>query len=209
MKSIKRQVAARMLEEDMILAETIFDFDGKVLFNEGLRLNKKRIERILSLDKETCFIEERTLNAPVEKSTIMATSTLVEDKAAYRKSVILNETREEATTIVQSLLEKVLDGHSLKADKIKKIVKQMIDVILMDDRVVFNLSNLSAIDDYLLSHSVNVCVLSLVTGIYFGLSQKNLMQLGTGALIHDIGKILIPQEIYQNRIDYWITSLKK
>ncbi len=197
MKINKRQIEAKYLAEDMILAETIHDVDGKVLFSEGLKLNRKRIDRIQLLDKKVFFIEERTYGESTVRPEVKETVGIFEERAALRKSVILNETRNEASDIVRELLDEVLDDHSLKADKIKKIVERIINVVLMDDRVVLNLSNLSAIDDYLLSHSVNVCVLSLVTGIYSGLTQNKLMQLGTGALIHDIGKMLIPQDIYQ------------
>ncbi len=195
MKSVKRSVDIKQLEEGMILAETIFDIDGKVLFNEGLGLSNKRIERIQSLQIEQCLVEDRVAYN-VHKNTNQETTSIFEKKAAYRKAVILNETRQEASEVVSEILEKVLDGNSMKADRIKKIVGKIIDVVLMDDRVVLNLSNMNAIDNYLLSHSVNVCVLSLITGIYYGLTQKKLMQLGIGALIHDIGKMLIPQDIY-------------
>lgn len=194
MKINKRPVEVKYLQEGMILAETIYDVDGKALFNEGLKLNETRIERIRVLDKSLVLIEERTEVTP--KPASLASKSLFEEKAAQRKSAILNETRDDASRIVKDLLDDVLDGHSIKADKIKKIVERIIDVILTDDKIVLNLSNLSAIDEYLLSHSVNVCVLSLVTGIFSGLTQQKLMQLGTGALIHDIGKMLIPSEVY-------------
>jgi HD-GYP domain-containing protein (c-di-GMP phosphodiesterase class II) len=196
MKINKRQIEPKYLDENMILAETIHDVDGKVLFSEGLKLNKKRISRILLLDKDVIFIEDRTYDEVTIQPEVKESVSIFEERATLRKSVILNETRNDASKIVCELLDEVLDGHSLKADKIRKIVERIINVILMDDRVVLNLSNLNAIDDYLLSHSVNVCVLSLVTGIYSGLTQNKLMQLGVGALIHDIGKMLIPQEIY-------------
>jgi len=189
----KRQVMLKDLKPDMILAEPIYDFDGKILFSEGLRLNEKRIQRIYNLDKKSFYIEELQKQ---ERTTTTRHAGVLEQKAATRKEILLNETRNEASQIVGEMLDQVLDGNSLKAEKIKKIVVRMINVILIDERVVLNLSNLSSIDNYLLSHSVNVCVLSLVAGVYLGLSQSKLMQLGSGALIHDIGKMLVPQEVY-------------
>lgn len=192
----KRQVASKELKPDMILAEPIYDIDGKTLFSEGLRLNVKRIERIQNLDKNIVFIEETSYEPTKAKNMVHEHSGIFEKNAAKRKSILLNETRNEASDIVSEMLDTVLDENSIKADKIKIIVERMIDVILIDERIVLNLSNLSAIDDYLLSHSVNVCVLSLVAGVYLGLTQTKLMKLGSGALIHDIGKMLVPQDIY-------------
>lgn len=194
--SNKRQVSVKYLEPDMVLAETIYDVDGKALYSNGLKLNEKRIDRIRTLERTHIYIEHAGAGFSRASKTANPSKTMLEEKAAYRKSIILNDTRDEAGTLIRETLDKVLDGHSIKADKIKKIVERIINVILLDDRVVLNLSNLSAIDEYLMSHSVNVCVLALVTGIYYGLNHSKLMQLGTGALIHDIGKMLIPSDVY-------------
>ena len=43
------------------------------------------------------------------------------------------------------------------------------------------------------SHAVNVCLLSLVTGLYLKLPRPALKELALGALLHDLGKSVIPQ----------------
>jgi HD-GYP domain-containing protein (c-di-GMP phosphodiesterase class II) len=50
-------------------------------------------------------------------------------------------------------------------------------------------------DNYTYQHSVNVAVLSLVLGVQLQLNQHELYTLCMGALIHDIGKVLIPKDI--------------
>lgn len=199
MRISKRTVASKKLRDGMVLAEPIYDIDGKMLFSEGLRLNAKRIERIMRLELMSVMVEESVYDEPmVNDDMVLETQsvrTILEEKQVIRKQQLLNETRNEAAVMVEDLFNHVLDDDTVKTEKIKRIVERLIEAILYDDQVVLNLSNLSTIDDYLLSHSVNVCIFSLVVGIYLGFSQPRLMKLGTGALIHDIGKILVSQKI--------------
>jgi len=50
-------------------------------------------------------------------------------------------------------------------------------------------------DNYTYAHSVNVAILALTIGISLELSKPKLSELGFAALIHDIGKMLIDQDI--------------
>jgi putative nucleotidyltransferase with HDIG domain len=46
------------------------------------------------------------------------------------------------------------------------------------------------------THALNVSVLSLLLGRRFGLSKAELLDLGAGALLHDIGKIGLPERVH-------------
>ncbi|MBO8127946.1 MAG: HD domain-containing protein [Peptococcaceae bacterium] len=61
------------------------------------------------------------------------------------------------------------------------------------------MTDIKAEDEYLFHHSVNVCVLALVTGIHLGYSKADLLTLGMGALLHDIGKVKIPKAILNKK----------
>lgn len=49
--------------------------------------------------------------------------------------------------------------------------------------------------DKLASHSINVTILSMLMGHAFGWSDAEMMDLGVGALMHDIGKIELPARL--------------
>jgi HD-GYP domain-containing protein (c-di-GMP phosphodiesterase class II) len=69
------------------------------------------------------------------------------------------------------------------------------------------LQKLDAFDNYLMSHSTNVCYLSLLLGLQLerylirerssrqAREAKDLRELGLGCLLHDVGKMRIPPEI--------------
>lgn len=195
----KREVPIQKLRDKMVLAEPIYDEEGKILYSKGLKLNDKRIQRISKLTLTSIYIEadggDNTPSREVAPPPRAKVDVASKAERQAKKEKIIGETKAEAAEIVEAAFERVLKDGSVKSDKIKKIVETIIDMILNDPQLVLNLSNLNAMDDYLLSHSVNVCILSLMTGVVLGFNQTKLMKLGSGALIHDIGKILVPQDI--------------
>ncbi|WP_042165040.1 HD-GYP domain-containing protein, partial [Paenibacillus gorillae] len=57
------------------------------------------------------------------------------------------------------------------------------------------LMNMGTVDDYLYQHSLNVCVYTTLLGTAYGYTREELMTLGMGALLHDIGKTQISMNV--------------
>lgn len=53
-------------------------------------------------------------------------------------------------------------------------------------------------DEMTFYHSVNVCLLSLAMGRFAGLHREQLVDLGVGALLHDIGRVVIDESALHN-----------
>jgi putative nucleotidyltransferase with HDIG domain len=56
--------------------------------------------------------------------------------------------------------------------------------------------------DRVSNHAVNVSVLSLLMGRYFALCESDMLDLGMGALLHDVGKSELPDR-YRHREDHF------
>lgn len=63
--------------------------------------------------------------------------------------------------------------------------------------VLVNMLDLSSFDNYTYCHSVNVAVLAIVMGFALNFPISDLIALGCGALLHDIGKVFIDQRLIQ------------
>jgi HD-GYP domain-containing protein (c-di-GMP phosphodiesterase class II) len=77
----------------------------------------------------------------------------------------------------------------------KRWIQSVCDLITLDESFLLGLVNLKNFEDYVLNHSVNVCVLSLALGKRIGLTRPELMDLGISAALHDVGKLDVPKEI--------------
>jgi HD-GYP domain-containing protein (c-di-GMP phosphodiesterase class II) len=60
---------------------------------------------------------------------------------------------------------------------------------------VLNMANIYTTDGLLYHHSVNVALMSTAIGIAYGLTEKQLIDLGVGAMLHDVGKLEIPPDV--------------
>ncbi|MDH4186993.1 MAG: HD-GYP domain-containing protein [Nitrospira sp.] len=100
-----------------------------------------------------------------------------------------------AKGVIQQAMEDVRMGDALNMDAVQQVVEGMADSILRNPDALTSLSRLKQFDEYTFYHSVNTSLLALSLGRDLGYARPQLMQLGTGMLLHDIGKTKIPLEI--------------
>lgn len=80
----------------------------------------------------------------------------------------------------------------------KRIVVSAVELILSEDNILDHMIQLSSVDYYTYSHSVEVMILSIVLGKRLGFdSDPRLMNIGQAALLHDVGKSYINPDITQ------------
>ncbi len=192
MNIILKRIPTETLEAGMVLGETIYDLTGNVLLSKGIELRHTYIEKINLLNLESVLVSDISKYIFEEPSLSVVDPVL----SMVNRDMIVAETRSDATNMVRQFMEG-LGGYSgtPNIDKILLIVNQIIDEILKNDEIAFNLGDLKSVDDYTFEHSVNVCVLALLSGIALGFKKVALVELGIGAILHDIGKILIPQDV--------------
>jgi HD-GYP domain-containing protein (c-di-GMP phosphodiesterase class II) len=99
----------------------------------------------------------------------------------------------QAISTVQDIINQANSGKRINLAKTKRIVQTMVDQIIEDESALMELTILRNFDNYTYIHSVNVCVFSLILGYHLKLDKKRLSDLGVGALLHDIGKINLPE----------------
>lgn len=105
------------------------------------------------------------------------------------------ETYKAAKLVVQQAMEDVRMGRALNMEAVSEVVGSMADSILRNPDALTSLTRLKHFDEYTFFHSVNTSALALSVGRHLGYERALLLQLGTGMLLHDIGKMLIPVEI--------------
>ncbi|MCX7918007.1 MAG: HD domain-containing protein [bacterium] len=120
-----------------------------------------------------------------QKKTSSTQSRWEEAKQIYAATTKLVE-----STMLTASTEKVIN-----VDSVKPIVKQIVESLMDDPSILMSLASIKSFDTYLFSHSVNVCILSLAQAIHLSLDAEFILQLGMGALLHDLGKTFIPAEI--------------
>jgi len=57
------------------------------------------------------------------------------------------------------------------------------------------LASLKSVDEYTFTHVINVCILTMSQAESLGFSGEHLYQIGVASVMHDAGKLFIPEEI--------------
>ena len=77
-------------------------------------------------------------------------------------------------------------------------VRTLMDLCVEDPAAALLLSTMKSHSEYTFYHSVNTCILTLMIGRAAGLDTRDQVLLGMGALLHDIGKIGVPESVLQH-----------
>ena len=116
--------------------------------------------------------------------------TVLEEEIGHAREIV-TETRET----VYDIMGDVRLGRSINTTAAKKVVADMVDSVIRNPDALMCLNQLKDKDEYTALHSLRVCVLALAFGRHLELSDEELNLLGIGALLHDIGKMKVPNEI--------------
>ena len=77
----------------------------------------------------------------------------------------------------------------------EQLSKALVDKMLGDGDLCIRLLS-DAAGDKASAHALNVTIISLLMGRSFGLPESDMLDLGVGALLHDVGKLDLPERVH-------------
>lgn len=147
---------------------------------------------------------QQTIGLTTGKDSLHTIPNTGKPPVRYQDVTPVEEELQQAVEIEMSTrdaLYTVLDdaklGRSIDTTTAKKVVSQMTESILRNPDALVWLTHLKNKHEYTALHSLRVCVLALAFGRHLGYDSEKLAILGTGALLHDIGKLHVPVDILQ------------
>lgn len=171
-----RYVPMSMLEPGMLLGQDIYDGGGRMLLAKHLILSPEYIKGLDDLGFPGVYIDDE-LSEGIEIH-----------------EVIRPEVKREALGIINSMFMQGKEEY-VSQRSIENVAKGIVESVLDQGDVMFNLLDVKRYDDYTYFHCVNVGVLAAMVGAGMKLSETELEQLTTAALLHDVGKRFIPVEV--------------
>ncbi|HLP97777.1 MAG TPA: HD-GYP domain-containing protein [Sideroxyarcus sp.] len=96
---------------------------------------------------------------------------------------------------VTSMFQEARMGNAIKLGEAGPLVDEISQSISRNPEAFLNLARLKNVDDYTYLHSVAVCALMVALGKQLGLSGQDLKDAGMAGLLHDVGKMMIPNEV--------------
>lgn len=100
-----------------------------------------------------------------------------------------------AVSLMREIDRLIRANRQASAAKVKGVVRSLVDNALSNQHAMLQLTGLKNYDEYTFFHSANVAILSLALGSKITSDYRFLTSLGVGALLHDIGKLAVDNEI--------------
>lgn len=162
-----------------MVAEDVETSTNIKLLIKGSILSKYSIDFLVRWNIEEIYIEEEV------EAIVYSRATEID-----RLTTIYNKTLR--TTV--GFMEGLRVSNILKLDEVRQVVYEISKFIdIIPSLKVIN--QLKSADDYTHQHSINVGIYSTFIGRWLGLGESELRKLTFSALLHDVGKMKIPQEI--------------
>ena len=118
-----------------------------------------------------------------------------EGLAAQREAArICTRQYNEAARSWKTAAEQVLDQPQAAREATEGLTRALLGKMLVDGEVCIRV--LSEVQgDRSTAHALNVAVISMLMGRVFGFGEAEMLDLGVGALLHDAGKIELPERV--------------
>lgn len=163
----------------MVLTQDVFDERGNLLLDRGIALTRTYISRLKRLG-----IRSISITDPYADSL-------------KQQKIISNELREKLQDNFNRLFKmKASDILNFKPpaahlQTLSSVVDKVIDEMAAHVDNVVNIQVRQPTEGEA-QHAVNVCLLSITTGLYLKYDRAILQELALGSLLHDLGKSMLP-----------------
>jgi putative nucleotidyltransferase with HDIG domain len=156
---------------------------GAVIVTEGTVLNEFIINKLRNLGINNIHIYSESEN--LDRSNIAFENLSKE----YSKNV----------DTVKNIIGDLALGKKLDYGVISNIAEDIKLEMENKDNVIKFLSTFKAYDEYTYNHSLNVAFYSMLLGKWLGLKEDVITELTKAAVMHDLGKAKIPEEILNKK----------
>lgn len=132
---------------------------------------------------------------PLAEQRVQLQRQRAEQLAAQQRSLVVCERRfGEAIHQYKKTLEQIHTQPKQAAEQCQTMVSGFVSEMLVEGESAIRLLT-EAAGDKASMHPVNVTIVSLLLGKAMGMAQDALVELGTAAFLHDIGKLMLPERV--------------
>lgn len=123
---------------------------------------------------------------------------------AQEQAEAAQATYTEAIGAMERMFEEIEAGAVPRPETSREVVANVLSHVLDDSASMLRLLSLQQMkrfDRTLASHALDVCTLSLIVAHDYGIAEQDLETLGAGALLHDMGYVRLPRNLYRRNHD--------
>ncbi|SEP37441.1 HD-GYP domain-containing protein [Propionispora vibrioides] len=175
MFSNQYRVKTEELKPGMIVAQTVVSETGQVLLEQGTLLTEGFIQNLIKWQVPYAVVVMPYKIRSVQRRFF----------SFY----------EDTLSMITQTFERVRTFNEVPVAECRELVDSYIELLVNVVGVVDRLYRVKAHNEYTFQHSLNVAILSGVLGKWLGFKGQELKDIILAGLLHDVGKLLISQDI--------------
>lgn len=197
-----REVLLHNLREGMVIASNVMTKGGQCVLEKGRTLTKQSIMRLSFYNIKSAMIEDEA-PAPVAEEPAPAEPAAPAMPKAYSQKIRTTQKFQSFQidhTIVLSAIHSSFEGYvnhgaSLDTAELLSKVQELFDSCKTSLELFNMLHNMHSSEDSIYAHSLNVALICRQLGKWLKADTATIDALTLSGLLHDIGKLKIPDEI--------------
>ncbi|MFZ5433565.1 MAG: HD-GYP domain-containing protein [Calditrichota bacterium] len=182
------------LQPGMELGKSLYDMNGRLLLRAGFALDHEVLRRLAETGHSAVYIMEEgtdeiipedVISEEIRSRAVQALSNTlqqVEDAAAYRTDI----PPDKMQVVVQRAAEY---KNVVNVERVSTEITSIVDEILDSSAQILDQTLIKSNVGYSTEHALDTTLIALLIGRRLLYSRRDLLELGTGAFLHDIGKL--------------------
>lgn len=164
-----RIISLDTIKGNEMLAKDIINKDNVILISAGSVIKKEYVKRLKDLGISYIYAEDEL------------------SKGVNLTNSLEFQIKEQCLASVKDILIKYSYYDSFKLEEIKLIADDIIQDIMSEPKMIYNLSSIREKSESTYSHSLNVCALGVMLAFKLRLPKQKIKDIAVGCLLHDIG----------------------
>lgn len=172
-----QRVSVGALEAGMTAARNVYSADGLLLVARNMVLT----------DAMVANIENTTLGSIYIQNPLFPELEI--------DDVVTEDNRRRAVMVLKNTVASYQKASVLDIAPLKRVLRDLVTEIILHRESMIHHLDTRTLQDYIYAHSVNTCILSVLIAVNMGYSESKLNDLALGVILHDIGMMMLPDNL--------------
>lgn len=189
-------VSVNKLEPGLVVSENIFTLDDRLVLPKGTILDENDIEKIKAHSLYNIFVEDQKKAVPKKVKKPVSGLSYNEKLRNSEEFIKFRQHLEENAEILEETFRLIANNTiPLEVDKLTDPVYHLFVEAGGTAGIFDMLHNLRDSNNTVYMHSINVSLICNTLASWMRLPEDMIQYATAGGLLHDIGKVLLPQEL--------------
>ncbi|MDH3309234.1 MAG: HD-GYP domain-containing protein [Gammaproteobacteria bacterium] len=172
---------------DTALGLDVLPLSNRVEYESRMRAIQVEEDQLTAKIRELADSPGRTRTRPA-----------YEDQAPLEQEIPrAREIESSARDVMNDMLRNIQKGKEFSMELVTKVVTNMVNSMIRNPDAMVCLTYMRKISEYTALHSIRTAILGIAFGRHLVFTKDQLIELGVGLMLHDIGMLRIPKNIIE------------